>query len=384
MNQTTIPALGALIQTLLKHEGERPWLTATLDLTPDSAGQPPILKVLGGAVRQAIEQVGADRLERGDTERLEEEGRALEEAAVDASARGALGLAYAAELDGALHVVELDAPLRSSVSAGHPRLFELVRAAYLARPVVLVTTDIHTMDVVRVQYGSASEEASVDWPAHYLTKRKQRTDRDAQGGSGAPGASAGSQSPGHSYASDERSVEEHRNLFANEAADHLAKFVRPGDLLVVEGVDEARSQLLNRLPADLAAEARQRSAPVVGEAERDRFAELRALAVAEQLEAATQETERWFSGEHGELAIAGPEAVRSHSEQGRVGTLIVHEEATGHWGDSTDARYRESAVDEDAVEAALKAALAQGATVMFSDDVRLIEEHGGMVAVARY
>src|SRR5690606_35862477 len=101
---------------------------------------------------------------------------------------------------------------------------ELALARYLARPVCLVQCDLHTMDVTRVQYGAAQDEAQVDWPAHYLTNRGQRTGVDRRGGapgvagSGGqgPAGASGKAGPGHSYVQQDRHVEEQRNLFANE------------------------------------------------------------------------------------------------------------------------------------------------------------------------
>jgi hypothetical protein len=382
MTSTSNHPIETIVSALLEAPSQRPTLTATVDLTPDGSGQPPALKVIGTAVREAVERLDSATLGHGDVDRLREEGQALEEAATDASARGALGLVYVAEMDGALRVVELDSPLRTSVHVGAPRVFELVRAVYLDRPVVLVTTDLHTMDVVRVQHGAEGARDGVDWPAHYLTKKGQRTHRDAP----AAGSAAGTEAAGHSYVSDERRVEEQRRLFANEAAQRLSTFAQPGDLLVVEGVEEARSQLLGQLPAEMASAAIQRPwlNPAQQEDPRERNARLRVLAEEAQVDLGTAQAALWFSGEYGEQAIGGPEAVRSFAEQGRIATVLVHQEAGDHWGHASDARYRAPSVDAAAVEAALEAAIRQGAVVRFAADARLLEQQGGIVGVARY
>jgi hypothetical protein len=181
-------------------------------------------------------------------------------------------------------------------------------------------------------------------------------------------------------------VEEQRRLFANEAAQRLSTFVHPGDLLVVEGVEEARSQLLGQLPEEMASAAIQRPwlDPAQQEDPRDRNARLRVLAEEAQIDLGTAQAALWFSGEYGEQAIGGPEAVRSFAEQGRIATVLVHQEAGDHWGHASDARYRAPSVDAAAVEAALEAAIRQGAVVRFADDARLLEQQGGIVGVARY
>lgn len=367
--------LDSLLSRLLDHPADGLTLTATLDLTPDGSGQPPVLKMLPHAVREA-----AAGLDSADMALVDVEAADLEAAALDASERGMLGLVWisrpGATAEAASTLLELATPIRSSLHVGPgPRVFELARAAFFDRPVTLVTTDLHTMDVVRVRYGTETASAEVDWPQHYLRKVGQRTGRDAFGGG--PGGGAG-----HSYARQDRYVEEHRNLFANEAAEHLARFVQEGDLLVVEGVDEARAQLLARLPDALAAGALQLPAPPHGEDERARAERLHVLARDAQLARAAERVERWASGAEAN-AIAGIEAIRTACEQGRVGSVVVHERAADHLGSAEDARLHTATVDADAVEGVLQAALRQGAIAAFTEDDRILSE-GGVVAVGRY
>ena len=386
--ETEIGRIDSLLGKLLdigEADGDRLTVTATLDLTPDGTGQPPVLKALRQAGRQA-----AEGLEKHQAEAVEDEMRELEEAAADASSRGVLGLVWVAhpvysgdaqDADpnpGPFVVLELAAPIRNSVRAGSgPRVFEVARAAYLDRPVALVTTDMHTMDVTRVRYGAAAGSDEVDWPQHYTSKLGQRTNRAAQGG-----PVGGMQGTGHAYANVERWVEAQRNLFANEAAEHVAKFVHGDDILVVEGVDEARSQLLGRLPESVSARAVQLNAPPHGEDDRDRFDRLRRLAIDVQLDNGRQRAEGWFGGAEPN-AINGLEAIATACEQGRVATVIVHEDATDHLGTAEDTRVHESSVDGAAVERLLQAALRQGAVAVFTDDERLLGE-GGIVAIGRY
>jgi hypothetical protein len=233
------------------------------------------------------------------------------------------------------------------------------------------------MNVTRIMYGAEETSAEVDWPAHYLTKRGQRTNRDAHGG----GGHADERGGGHSYVKQQRRVQEQRNLFANEAAQRLGEVIQPEDLLVLEGVEEARQQMLSRLPQELADGAVQLSAPDPTEDDRDRFARLRLLAERSRFQEAAKHAREFASSPS---ALSGVEAVHNAANEGRVASVIVHQDATNHMGYAHDIRLRESSVDEDAVEAALSAALAQGAAVYFTDEDRVIEEQGGIIAVPRY
>jgi len=388
---TTRGRLDALVERLLNYgdagDAGRLTVTATLDLTPDGSGQPPALKVLRQAGREA-----AEGLEKHQGEAVEDEMRELEEAAADASQRGVLGLVWVAhpvysgdaqDADpdpGPFTVLELAAPIRSSVHAANgPRVFEVARAGYFDRPVVLVTVDLHTMEVTRVRYGAETASDEVDWPAHYLSKKGQRTGVDHQGGGVVGGDQAG---PGHSYVQENRYVENQRHLFSKEASEKLEEFVRADDIVIVEGVDEARQQLLAMVSDGLRERAVQLNAPPHGEDERDRYQRLRALAGEVQLENAAERVEQWFSGAEPN-AIGGLEAIEQACVQGRVGTVIVHENATQHLGTAEDARVHESPVDADEVERLLQHALRQGALAIFTDDDRVLEQ-GGIVATGRY
>lgn len=369
----------------LREGGEQLTVTATLDLTPDGSGQPPVLRSLRQAAREAVE--GMDGRVAAA---VEAEIADLEEIATDASSRGVLGLVYVAHPDGDpdtpraeagdFTVVELAAPVRTSLAAGSgPRIFEIAREGYLERPVALVTVDTNSMHVTRVLYGHGEATTEVEWPERYLAKRGQRTNQDARGG----GGHADERGGGHSYVKQERQVQEHRNLFANEAAHHLAEILRDEDILVVEGVEDARQQLLARLPAAVAARALQHPAPDPTEAERDRFARLRAIGEQEQFAEAARRAEEWFSGASPNT-VGGVEAIHRAADEGRVASVIVHQDAAHHFGYASDTRLRLSPVDVDAVEAALAAAMGQGAVVYFTDDARVLDEQGGMIGIARY
>jgi hypothetical protein len=376
--------LDALVARL-HADREQLTVTATLDLTPGSTGQPPALRTFQQAARAATE--GMDKRVAAA---VEAEIMDLQAIADDASQRGVLGLIYVAHPDhdpatpraesGEFMVVELAAPARSSLHAGTgARIFEVARAKYLERPVAHVTTDLHTMNVTRLAWGAEEANEEVDWPAHYLTKRGQRTAQSGRGGGGQSDERGG----GHSYVRQQRQVNEQRNLFANEAAEHLAKFVQPDDLLVIEGVDEARSQLLGRVPQQMAERAVQLGAANPTEDERDRFARLRLMAEESRMREAAQRVDDWFAG-NSPNTLSSVSAIHQAATEGRVATVIVHQDAEDHLGYADDTRLRPSPVDGDAIEAALMAAIGQGAAVYFTDDPRVLEQQGGMIGIARY
>lgn len=377
--------LEILVARLIEEEPDRLTLTATLDLTPDSTGQPPLLRTLRQAARKVTEGFDS-RI----ADAIEAEIEDLQEIAVDAAERGMLGIIYVAHPDddpatpraesGEFTIVDLAVPVRSSFHVGQrPRIFEVARENYLERPVALVTTDLHTMSITRVMYGQSEAAAEVDWPKRYLTQRGQRTARESTGGGTRPDEQGG----GHSYVKQRRSVDEHRNLFANEAAEHLMQFVQDKDILVVEGVEEARQQLLARVSARTAERAVQLGPPDPNEPSRDRAARLRVIGVEEQFREAAHRVKEWFSGATPNT-IGGVVGAQRASDEGRVATLIVHQDATNHFGYATDARLRESPVDAEAVEEALRAAFLQGAAIYFTDVDRVLTEQGGVIATTRY
>ena len=75
---------------------------------------------------------------------------------------------------------------------------------------------------------------------------------------------------------------------------------------------------------------------------------------------------------------------RIKRERAPLPGMMLHQDASTHMGYADDTRLRESPVDEDAVEATLSAAVAQGAAVYFTDEARVLDEQGGMIGTARY
>lgn len=368
-----------LIDALMELESaEYPLITATIDLRSGSDGQPVAATLLKQGVREMEEQLGT--LRRDTKRSFEADREALEEAIAHASEDGALGLAYCgAAAAGILRLIETPYPMRNSIHVGQrPWLFELVRTRYLAgRSICLMTTDLSTMDITRVRYGASEASDQVDWSSHYLEKHRQRTNIEGWGGP-MPGAG------GHAVNQVERYVEAQRALFAAEAAEQAARFIEPGDLLVVAGPEEARAQVLNRLPDAYRDQAVETPALDPRQEERELMADLMDLVVDAQFRRAAEQAGLWFQGEYQDHALRGLAVIASAAEQGRLATLIVHEDAVDHFGTYDDARRHHPPVDAGPVEDLLQAALRQGAEVLFTREPRVLEEQEGVLGIARF
>ncbi len=379
MTNDTTERLAALVSSLLEVESsEVPLLTATVDLRVGSAGQPPSQRLLVQAARQAGDAIGDVPL--AVTRSFEADIDAFEDAMEQASGDGSLGLVYiGANAADILYVLETPYPLRNSVHVGsRPWLFELDRMRYLAgRSICLVTTDLSTMHITRVRYGAGEANESVEWSNHYLRKHRGRTAIEGAGAS-MPGAG------GHSMNRVERYVEQQRELFAAEAAEQIASFMDEDDLLVVAGPEEARARLLNSLPEEYSDTAIESANLDPTQPERELLTSLTDLVVEVQYQNAAGEAVIWFDGANQSRAIGGIEENLRAATQGRLGTLVLHEDAVDHYGNYEDARYQEAPGDPAAIEALLQAAMRQSADVMYTDEHRVLEEQQGAIGVARF
>lgn len=379
MTDGTGGRIETLIDALVDVESpDVPLLTATVDLRPGGAGQPIATTWLKQGIRDAEEHLG--QLRRETKRSFDADREALEEAIAHASEDGSLGLVYSGSAGADfLRLIETPYPVRNSLHVGsRPRLFELVRTRYLhGRSICLIETDMSSMNITRVQYGANQDTDSVDWSSHYLEKHRQRTRIEGWGG---PSAGAG----GHAINQVERYVEAQRALFAGEAAEQAARFIKDDDLIVIAGPEEARAAILNRLPEDHRGRAIESTALDPRQEERDLLAHLSDIAMEAQYEAADEAARRWFDGEHLDLALGGPEVIASAAEQGRLGTLVLHEDAVDHFGTSEDARRHESPVDADAIEELLRCALRQSADVLVTREPRVLEEQIGALGIARF
>lgn len=379
-----------------------PVLTATFDLRPGSDGQPSAARLITEGRREAFDAL-PDNQRREIQRWMKEQTEALVGVISEGIASGAQGVFYLhtfVDDDDEDVVIETPLPIRNSFQIGQrPWLFELVRYLYLYdRSVTLVTTDMHTMTARRMRSGVEVAEHEEDGSAHFLSGRGQRTSMDRSGGagvgtgqgnrmSGAPGAAGGSQGQGiaggHSKSRVERQILESRLNWASQASEELQKFLDDGDLLIVAGIDEARSQFLNNLPE-------KRRAGVVQMQSLDPLPDERTLAAlaadwaaeARRSEAA-QAVEDWASGALGDRAVAGYDFLLPWFERGRLGRLVVHEQAVPHLGDAGDSRAHRPEIDPVRVDEAIRQALAVSAEIAVTDDDRLLA-NDGLLGIARW
>ncbi|PKN79756.1 MAG: hypothetical protein CVU47_10100 [Chloroflexi bacterium HGW-Chloroflexi-9] len=371
-------SIDGLISALRALEtGTVPVLTATIDLGVGGDGRPVALRMLGQAVREAIDRGHPDP-SHATRRSLDEDAAALEEAVERATAHGAAGLIYAgAAEDGVLFTLEAPVAPRNAVDIGErPALFEIVRTRYLSgRPAVLVSASLREVELSRVRYAVVEDTDAIS-PSSRLEKHQQRTKREGKGSIDGAG--------GHAMNRVEQQVEAHRAIFAADAAQEIAQFAAPGEMIILAGVDEARSAILGRLSEPLRAAVVEAPALDPTQDERSRSTHLTGLVVTEQQRLGDLAAAAWFSGEHGERAMGGIKAGLAACEQGRLGTLILHEDAVDHFGTAVDARSYSPEHDPIEIEALLLAALAQAAEVIITRDPRALEQHQGVLGIARY
>jgi peptide subunit release factor 1 (eRF1) len=86
----------------------------------------------------------------------------------------------------------------------------------------------------------------------------------------------------------------------------------------------------------------------------------------------------------GENVARGRQAVDGALQQGRVDTLVMHEDVAGHWGRAGDSRHHQPPWDDAPYEAMLRQARASSAEIMFCQAPELIEQHQGVAARLRW
>lgn len=365
-----------------------PLLTISLDLRRNAQGVSLAPTVLKDALRGAEELL--PDLDAQTLKWFRETEDAVA-AGMEAAIRdGAHGYYYVgAEHDDIHFELRAVRPFRNSLRVGdRPGIFELERRHFLEdRPVCVVLVDSHTMEVVRIRFGVEEASAELDEDPHYKRSPRGRTAQERKVGGSAEGAVGGSDSVGggHSYSTIDRRIQEARRRFAQTAADELEEFMEPDDLMIVSGEVEARSHLLNMLREDVRERAREHPSMWVGQ-DRTELTEMAVeLAIEHQYALADGEAVRWLSGEYGERAVSGIEGDRIASEQGRLGTLIIHDSAVDHFGDHMDARQHASPVDGKAVEDLLWQALEQSSPdVYFTGHDPVLEQHEGVIGVLRW
>jgi hypothetical protein len=378
MEDTIRTFLDALIRT---SNAELPVVTAYLDLSAGSETAPgPAETVVRRGIMTDID--AREATTRDALRSLESDLEGVQAAVLEARREGVRGLAYLGCAGaGVQHVLSTPLPFRNDVRVGtRGWVFELERYSYLfERPISLVTTDMQTADMVRIRFGSREAERSVAHDPHFLTKRKGRS--DVQGRGGTPEAGFGG---GHSKNRVEQIVEAKRAMFAKEAASEVTAFAGADDLFFVAGVDEARAQLLNALPPELAARARLLPAAPAERSDRELAEFALQHGPAAQREETSMLIERALSGGSGGRWISGAEAISRAFDDGRVGELIVHEDSVDHWGSADDARFYESTLDDNVIERLIEEAERTSASLRFGLDPVLLAEHEGVLATLRW
>jgi len=371
----TLQAFRRLLRSIEAEDG--PVLTVSLDLRQGPPGAPPPARTVAKEAF-SLTLSASEPATKQAAEAFEGERELLERAVEEAIASGALGLLYVSlPLQGTRDELHLPLPVRNDVRIGpRPWLWELERYRYFFhRPVTIAIVDLHTVEVTRIRYGDVQATGGVDWSEHPLMKRHGRA---ATEGRGAVGAAAGGW---HSKNKIEEVVDAHRAMFSKEAAREVEKFL-DGATFVVAGPDEARAQLLGELPEEVRARAIQLPGNESHRPRERRELLLLAARVAEEhsRREARAALERWRgSGKF----LSGPEALRTALEEGRVDSILFHENGVGHWGTADDARHVPPLGDEALLEELLGRALDTSASVLFGDLEELVEE-GCAAALLRW
>ncbi len=356
---------------------ESPILTATIDLRGGSDGRPVALRMLRQAVREATDRYAAEVPDRKPPV-FDEDVETLEAVIDEATSRGAAGLLYVGAADiGLLKTLETAYPLRNAIDIDSaPCLFEVVRYRYLAGAgAVLASISLREVDITKVRYGIAEATDSVE-PPRRIEKLKQRTKPEGFGGPRGMG--------GHALNRVHQRIEAVRVQYASEAADRIASLVEAGDVLVLAGTDSGRSAIRRQLPDNLNAQVLESPALDPTEDGRARIARLTDLVTEKQYAASDDMTNRWFQGEWGGLAEGGIASASLFAEQGRLGTLILHDDVVDHFGDASDARDRVPQHPPHAIEELVRNALAVSADIIVTREPRALAEHQGVLAIARY
>lgn len=366
---------------LLEVDNLQPLVTAYVDLSQSNDGTGPAGDLVARRALAVAEEAYGATLAR-DRKSLDEDREALRASVDESRAEGALGLLYVGcAAEGFRRELATPQPFRSDVRIGsRPWLFELERYRYLLQQrVTLALADLHTIDMVRIGYGEVEESEELDYDEHWVSKRGGRSDIQGRGGPREIGLMAG-----HSKNKVQEAVEAHRAMFARDAASHLARFAQGGDLVIIAGADEARSQLLMELPSELADRAILRPATHKAPDDRELVATAARVVVAHQHELANRAAEEWRSGARGELAVRGTREIERALNEGKLGELVIHEDVAAHWGDAIDARRHEPERDDAVYEEILRAAIGTSVEIRFGTDERLVEQDEGVAGLLRW
>lgn len=365
---------------------EAPLVSVSLDLRPGSLGtQPPASLILQQRITGG--EVTEHEVRPGSAQSLATDRDRAAAAVAEAMAAGDDGLYFVGcAAEGVELSLATPSPFRNSVRVrNQPWMFSFELFAYrYGRPITLVKVDLHTFEAVRVHYGEVDETTGVDYGAHPLTRTAGRTRVERSSPASQASAEGRGFPGGHAKNRVEQIVEEHRAMFAREAAADLERFLGDDDFLLV-GTVEARSQLLSHLSRATAARAHAEGNSLEGRTDITALADFAAELVAEQQRVAANDAfEHWTSGAVGERYVSGPEEVERYLDNGQLAEVVFHEAAVAHVGTAADARDQDGLGDDDRYERLVRKALGTSAELRFGDGPRLLTECRGVAGLRRY
>lgn len=258
-----------------------------------------------------------------------------------------------------------------------------------------VWADRSTLSWAVVRGEEPPRQGRLEADTHYMRDSLGRTGQ--HGRSGTPDMPAG----GHGKTRIERSAEEERERFARACVEALEPEITGVERVLLDGPPEFTSRLTGRLPREVqerlqAAEHQgtvdqaERVPDAAGLIERARDGSARA-----QYEHAASLARDIRAGLYGARALLDSKAVGQAAEEGRLDTLVLHEDAVDHFGDAVDTRYREAKGDAGATEELLRSAMAQATTCWFLGEAEMssggdgaaeaeMSSNGDVLGIARW
>jgi hypothetical protein len=265
-----------------------------------------------------------------------------------------------------------------------PYLFEFERYLFLyQRPVTLVEVQHNEVSISRIVLGNtvSEHEHSISKRAVSRTQGRITPQRGMKiAGSGKP-PSSGSM---HAWTKIEESIEAHRQQFQKNSAGEVEEAIGDSDIVVVSGPVEPRSALVNELSDKVRARLIEEDALEHGTSERELRERAAATAERQQFKEAEEYLQPLLDGARPEQTALGPQAAREMLTQGRIDTIVFHENVAGHYGTADDTRHHEGRLPADEVEGLLQGALDQSSSVRFSQSERLLDEYDGVAAWLRW
>jgi len=146
-----------------------------------------------------------------------------------------------------------------------------------------------------------------------------------------------------------KSAEEERERFAREAAAQVSTSLDGASAILMHGTSEFEARLVSELAPRVRHQiVRERGLEHSPSAD-ELAQEARARAVDIQFEAAEELYRRVHDGAAGDRGLSGAAALLTAAREGRLGSLVVDEDALGDMGDAIDARLHAATQDPDLI-----------------------------------